>query len=140
MNLLLTRFSQDVDLSNTNEVKYFLVFETPEGHEVRLPVQKETTEALVKILYAKPAQQQTKVEEPQAEAGEFEDEEFEKEAETSDELGDEYGGEDSEEDAGGAEDLDDVEPGVLAVSPEIIRRTNAARQKVPASEDEVPSL
>lgn len=52
MNLLLKRFSQDVDLSNPNQVNYFLVLETPQGAEVRLPVQKETTEALVRLVYA----------------------------------------------------------------------------------------
>ena len=51
MNLLLTRFSQDVNLSNPDKVNYFLVFETEEGAEVRLPVQKETTETLVKMVY-----------------------------------------------------------------------------------------
>ena len=51
MNLILKRFSQDVDLSNPDEVRYFLVFEAPTG-EIRLPVQQETTQELIKLLYA----------------------------------------------------------------------------------------
>lgn len=128
MNLLLTRFSQDVDLSNTNEVKYFLVFETTDGHEVRLPVQKETTEALVKILYAKPAQKPTTLTEDvghEDDSSEFEEEEIEKEAESEFE----------DEDAGEGEDLEDMEPedGVEVVE-------KFVRKATPRTEDEVPSL
>lgn len=139
MNLLLTRFSQDVDLSNPNEVRYFLVFETTEGHEVRLPVQKETTEALVKLVYGQ--KKEAAVEETQEkqelvldrEGFLGEDEEHEEPEDPPDDDGFED------------EDLEDLEPGngILAVSPEVMRRANAAaaqRQSVPASEDEVPSL
>lgn len=51
MNLVLKRFSQDVDLSNPEKVEYYLVFATDSGGEIRLPVQKETTEVLVNLLY-----------------------------------------------------------------------------------------
>lgn len=50
MNLILKRFSQEVDLENPEEVRYLLVFDHG-GQEIRLPVQKETTEALAQALY-----------------------------------------------------------------------------------------
>lgn len=51
MNLVLTGFSQDVDLDNPDNVQYHLNLKTPEGKVVRLPVQKETTEALIIAVY-----------------------------------------------------------------------------------------
>lgn len=50
-SLLLKRISQEVDLSRPGLVQYFLVFGTPSGKEVRLPVLKETSDTLVAFLY-----------------------------------------------------------------------------------------
>lgn len=52
IDLRLRRFSQEVDLDNTNVVHYFLVFVTvPGGKEVRLPASKEQVETLTALLY-----------------------------------------------------------------------------------------
>ena len=53
MQALLKRFSQEVDLSNAQEVKYFLVFDI-NGKEERLPVQQETVTTLTALLYGIP--------------------------------------------------------------------------------------
>ena len=52
MSLTLKSFSQDVDMEDPQKVLYFLVFRRDvDGKELRLPVQKETTERLVDFLY-----------------------------------------------------------------------------------------
>lgn len=51
MNLRLKRFSQDVDLARPDVIQYFLVFQKDDGGEVRLPVQRETTETLISLVY-----------------------------------------------------------------------------------------
>lgn len=50
MHLVLKRFSQDVDLADPGNVLYYLVFDNS-GAEVRLPVPKETSEALIQLVY-----------------------------------------------------------------------------------------
>lgn len=55
MKLVLKRFSQEADLVDPSNVKYFLVFEVEgQGREIRLPVLSTTAEALVAEIYAKP--------------------------------------------------------------------------------------
>jgi hypothetical protein len=51
MKLILKSFSQDVDLENPEDIRYFLVFDAG-GKEVKLPVQKDTTEALINLIYS----------------------------------------------------------------------------------------
>lgn len=51
MKLLLKSFSQDVDLASPEDIHYFLIFDA-EGQEVKLPVQKDTTEALINLIYS----------------------------------------------------------------------------------------
>lgn len=52
MSLMLKSFSQDVDMDDPQKVLYFLVFRRDgDGEELRLQVQKETTEKLVDFLY-----------------------------------------------------------------------------------------
>lgn len=143
MNLTLKRFYQAVDLAYPDKVTYYLVLVGEDGREILLPVQKETTEALVEMLYANGIQKEAQ---PEAEdIGESPEEDFDQEVEPG--VGE--GEEEVPEDDGGGDgedgDLEDLEPGngVLAVSPEIMRRAIAAqkaRQQVPESEDEVPSL
>ena len=89
MNLVLKRFSQDVDLSNPEKVNYFLVLETPQGAEVRLPVQKETTETLVKLLYTGQAKA-PKVEKTDVPTDKELDEKFEEAIEEFDENYEKY--------------------------------------------------
>lgn len=144
MNLILKRFSQDVDLSNPEEVQYYLVFDSGNGGEVRLPVQKETTEALVKMLYTPKAKVAGPKEEEDVSEEAEEPDEAEEDPIEEDEYQKGFEEEPESEDFGGPdEDLEDLEPsnGVLAVSPGILRRAITARNhKLPDSEDEVPSL
>jgi len=53
MNLQLKSFSQDVDLAEPDKILYYLVFQTESGNAIRLPVQKETTEELIRLVYKK---------------------------------------------------------------------------------------
>lgn len=53
MNLPLISFSQDVSLSNPDVIHYFFVFQTEDKELIRIPVQKETMDALLKVIYGK---------------------------------------------------------------------------------------
>lgn len=57
MNLLLKGFSQDVDLSSPDRVLYHFIIQAENGRVIRLPVQKETTDALIQELYASKMQE-----------------------------------------------------------------------------------
>ena len=89
MQLVLKRFSQDVDLSDPGNVLYYLVFDTG-GLEVRLPVPKETSEALIQLVYG---------------TGEKEDHQGESPPEIEEALKDAYG---EPDEFGGEEDDDNV--------------------------------
>lgn len=131
MNLILRRFYQSVDLADPTQVQYFLVLETEEGKELLLPVQKDTTEALVKMLYAVP--KPTTFQEDVGHEHETE-EDFEKEASEDEEPPEEPGEADPEvDDEPPGEDLEEVDPdlGAYRVVP---------RRMKPKTEEEVPSL
>jgi hypothetical protein len=112
MNLVLKRFSQDVDLLNGGQKINFLVFDN-DGEEVRFPVPEETALSIMtymaKHLHVKDA---PPVPAPSQEVEE--EEEFETEAT-------QFGGIDEEED----EEFDEAEP---------------PQDEIPGSEDEVPPL
>lgn len=55
MSLTLKGFSQDVVLEDRNSIQHFLVFGKEDGSEVRLPVPKETTEELIRLVYVQPS-------------------------------------------------------------------------------------
>lgn len=55
MRLMLKGFSQDVNLADKDDVRYFLTFEDEAGREHRLPVPKETSEALISLVYSEPS-------------------------------------------------------------------------------------
>jgi len=119
MILTLKSFSQDVDLTDPSKVQYYLVFDG-EGKSLRLPVLKETTEALAQFLYSQPSSEEVKEEETV-----YETKVAVKSAhylEESDDVSDadEFGG-DVEED----EDEDEEE---------------GYSNGLPSSEEEVPSL
>lgn len=86
MQLVLKRFSQDVDLSDPGNVLYYLVFDHG-GSEVRLPVPKETSEALIQLVYGNGEKEDHQDEHP--------DEEDLKKA--YDEGPDEFGAEDEDD-------------------------------------------
>jgi hypothetical protein len=56
MNLRITGFSQNVDLEDPSQVRYYLVVTRDDGKTEQLPVPQETTEALVKMVYDPGAQ------------------------------------------------------------------------------------
>lgn len=148
MNLTLKRFYQAVDLAYPDKVTYYLVLVTDSGREILLPVQKETTEALVEMLYANGAEERDEElipkpgqdldEELPPELQKAGSEEQDEESETS--LEEDFPPSDDEL----GEDLEDLEPGngIYAASPEVMRRAIAAQkaQQTPESEDDVPSL
>lgn len=49
MELRITHFSQDISLVDPSQGKFFIVVETDDGRTVRIPVQQETTDALIKL-------------------------------------------------------------------------------------------
>lgn len=115
MNLPLISFSQDVSLSDPDVIHYFFVFQTEDKELIRIPVQKETMDALLKVIYGK--QRQAPKEEPitavlkkdmEQQIATEEDEDFE--------------GEEFPEDDDDFEDEEDEE------------------ESIPDSEDKVPSL
>lgn len=152
MNLILRRFYQSVDLDDPDKVNYFLALETPEGEEILLPVQQETTQALIQKLYAK--KQMKEVEDAEEhedpEVGEDEEGSYEEDPEEAPEGDDDLGEMGQDEDRV----LEPVQPvkkmrltaaqlaemegdgvpgnGVFAAAPR--------HMKKPVTEDEVPSL
>jgi hypothetical protein len=107
MNITLKSFSQDVDLADPSKVNYYLVFEA--GNSVlRLPVLKETTEELVKFLYAQGPEKTTALEiDKEAflrEAGVDEDEDEDKED------AEEFGGDYSADEEGNGYDSEEEVP------------------------------
>ena len=50
MTLVLKSFGQEVDLSNHELVRYYLVFGTT-GDDIRIPVPEETVATLTRIIY-----------------------------------------------------------------------------------------
>jgi hypothetical protein len=116
MNLVLKRFSQDVDLRDPESVQYFLVFQKDDDDEVRLPVQKETTEALVRILYSGGVEKVAEVE-----GDDRYDENSLRKAEPEDFS--------EATEFGGSEEEEFTEP-----------KEEESSDDMPASEDEVPSL
>ena len=149
MNLTLRRFYQAVDLAYPDRVTYYLVLVTDAGKEILLPVQKETTEALVEMLYASGAEEREEEEaipKPGQDFSEELPEELRKVGYEEEEDDDPDLSADEESYGmhapGEGDDLEDLEPGngVYAVSPEIMRRAMAKQSQTPDSEDEIPSL
>lgn len=123
MQLVLKRFYQAVDIESPDKVGYFLVFGASDGREILLPVQKETTEELVKAIYSKPSAPTPPQEEDLDEELEEEETESPQMDDSEDEeLEDEMG----EEDFGGAS--------VFAVT------STPSPKKFPKLTDGVPSL
>jgi hypothetical protein len=136
MNLTLKRFYQAVDLDNPDKVTYYLVLVTDAGKEVLLPVQKETTEALVNMLYAGGQ------EESEESSNELEKDSSEEFSEVSHEEEDTDLPEESEEDELGDDEFEDdeFEPAAYAAKPGIVRRDVSKNPQTPISEDDIPSL
>lgn len=65
MKLTLISFSQDVDLSEPNDIKFFLILKDEDGRVIRLPVQKETTEELIRVVYSNKEPEVDRNDEPQ---------------------------------------------------------------------------
>ena len=63
MEIRITHFSQDVSLVDPEQGKFFIVVETGDGESVRIPVQRETTDALIKLAFTK--KEQPKEESPE---------------------------------------------------------------------------
>jgi hypothetical protein len=123
MNLPLVSFSQDVSLSNPDVIQYFFVFETDDKERIRIPVQKETMDALLKVIYGK--QKEAPQEEPSNEESE---EEKPVTAFFQEDLKKEVALEEDEEFD------DDSFPEDDEVS------TNELNEEIPESEEAVPSL
>ena len=89
MKLVLKSFSQEVSLENKNEVKYFVYFRCDEeDRELKLPVSKETSEALIAFAWDPTAEKTASRVDPdenlRAEATEFGGEEIPEEDPTDD--------------------------------------------------------
>jgi hypothetical protein len=57
MKLMLKSFSQEVVIDEKDEVKYFAVFvDDDSGRELRLPIPKGTSEAIIRFLWAGPGE------------------------------------------------------------------------------------
>lgn len=125
MQLVLKRFYQAVDIDAPDKVGYFLVFGSSDGREILLPVQKETTEELVKAIYSKPSRPTPPVEEAAEEGQEEESEESAKDEQPEEEELEE---EMEEEDFGGAS--------VFASNP----TPTPKKKNFPKLTDGVPSL
>lgn len=50
MSLTLTKFTQEVDIGSGLDVTYFAVFKATDGRELRLPISKDASEALIKFM------------------------------------------------------------------------------------------
>lgn len=50
MSLTLTKFTQEVDIGSGLDVTYFAVFKAVDGRELRLPITKDASEALIKFM------------------------------------------------------------------------------------------
>jgi hypothetical protein len=141
MKLTLKRFYQAVDLDNPDKVTYYLVLVTDAGKEVLLPVQKETTEALVRMLYDRGQ------EESEESSNELENDSSEDQSEVGHEEEDEYLSEETESEEleedeleGDELDDDDLGPAAYAAKPAIVRREVSKNPQTPISEDDIPSL
>lgn len=124
MNVMLKSFSEDVSLTDPKNPQRFLVFEA-EGEEFRVPVSAEAIAAVAKFVFKR----QAKVFEPELPPNE-EPLEEEQEKEASPEVdpdAEQFGGDVENEEEWPEDDETDV-PGQLEL------------RKVPASEEEVPSL
>lgn len=126
MQLVLKRFYQAVDIDAPDKVGYFLVFGSSDGREILLPVQKETTEELVKAIYSKPSRPTPPVEEAAEEEGQ--EEESEEPAKDEQPEEEELEEEMEEEDFGGAS--------VFASNP----TPTPKKKNFPKLTDGVPSL
>ena len=62
----LTRFSQEVDVSSgsLDDVLFFAVFQSDDGRELKLPISKEASEAIIVFIGSKPEKKQAPVTEP----------------------------------------------------------------------------
>jgi hypothetical protein len=65
MTMQLKGFSQEVDISNPDEVTYFLTF-SYRSKDIKLPVQQETAQALIDAIYGDPSPPEMEIpEQPQ---------------------------------------------------------------------------
>ena len=51
MSLTLKRFSQDVDISDKDNILYYLVMADEKGKEIRLKITEEATHELIQFIY-----------------------------------------------------------------------------------------
>lgn len=77
MKIAIESFSQDVSLEDPDSIEYFFVVKTDDGRVGRLPVGKETTEALIEFVYGNSTTD--KLASDSEEADELEDQEVEEE-------------------------------------------------------------
>jgi hypothetical protein len=152
MNLILVGFSQDVSLESPEDVQYHLVLKRSDGATIRLPVQEETTRALIESVYAGKEQPVSQLEQGPAEM--TEEVVPEQREPDNEELGQTFQmPETGDPDLDGPDLLSRVPPGVIpktrpgaysnSIAPEEEEEElyeEEEEEDVPASEEEIPSL
>jgi hypothetical protein len=86
MSLMLTRFSQEVDVgSGSLDVTFFAIFKSEDGREMKMPISEEASRAIIAFFADTPVKETHTAPAPEADATVFESEDHQDESYQTDE-------------------------------------------------------